>query len=466
MRNTNILLNTDSYKLSHYLQYPKNTTNVFSYIEARGGKFPKTVVVGLQAFIKEYLLTPITQQDIDEAETISTNHGFSHFNRKMWEHILHKHDGLLPIKIKAVPEGSVVDIKNALVTLENTDPECAPLTSYIETALLRAIWYPTTVATLSYTIKQICKKGLEDTADTLEKLPFMLHDFGSRGVSSKESAGIGGFAHLVNFMGTDTIESLLHARDYYGVDLSDIAQMPAFSIPAAEHSTITSWGKDNESKAYENMLEVYGGEGNLLAVVSDSYDIYNACDNIWGKELKQKVIDSGAVVVVRPDSGYPPDVVLKCLQLLDKNFGHTVNSKGFKVLNNVAVLQGDGIDENIIQEIINTITNPNDMYSVENLAFGCGGKLLQDMSRDTCHFAMKCSSMDANGTQIDVFKDPVTDKGKTSKKGRLMLFKDVDGMYFTGAESDTIHHPVLETVFVDGVLIKEYSLADLRSAAE
>jgi len=306
MNTNNLILNTDSYKISHYKQYPENTTNVFSYVEARGGKFPETVFFGLQAFLKEYFTKPITVEDIDEAELICNNHGFADFNREMWEHIVKEHDGYLPLRIKAVPEGSVIPTSNVLVTIENTDPKCAALTSYMETALLRGVWYPTTVATLSYNIKKIIKKYMEKTSDSLDGLPFKLHDFGSRGVSSKESAGL---AHLVNFLGTDTVESLVAAHRYYNMDITNPEQMPGFSIPAAEHSTITAWGKEHETEAYRNMLKAYGREGSLLAVVSDSYDIYNACENIWGKELKQEVINSGATVVVRPDSGHRPEVV-------------------------------------------------------------------------------------------------------------------------------------------------------------
>lgn len=454
----NLILNTDSYKLSHFKQYPPGTTNVFSYAEARGGKFAETVFFGLQAFIKEYLTTPITMEDIDVAEVVARNHGFPDFNREMWEHILTEYNGYMPVRIKAVPEGAPVPTSNVLVTIENTDPKCAPLTSYLETALLRGVWYPTTVATLSYSIKQTIRQYMEKTSDSLDGLPFKLHDFGARGVSSKESAGLGGLAHLVNFMGTDTIESLLFAQKYYNVDILDAAQMPGFSIPAAEHSTITSWGQENEAEAYRNMLKAYGREGSLLAVVSDSYNIYEACEKIWGEELRQEVIDSGATVVVRPDSGHPPEVVLKCLELLAKKFGTTTNSKGFKLLNNVRVIQGDGIDDEMIKEILYVTTEAG--FDADNLAFGCGGGLLQKLDRDTSKFALKCSEQTANGQTREVFKDPVTDKGKVSKKGRVMLFNNENGFY-TGQEGDE-GMEALRTVFENGVLLIDEDLATVR----
>ena len=287
MRN-NLLLMTDSYKASHFLQYPEKTERVSSYIESRGGKWDRTVFFGLQMFLKEYLSKPITQEDIDEAEAFWTAHG-EPFNREGWMHILNEHVGRLPIEIEAVDEGSVIPTRNVLVQIVNTDPTVPWLTSFLETALLRAVWYPTTVATNSFSAKEVIYRALQETADDADaEIGFKMHDFGARGVSSRESAMIGGAAHLVNFMGTDTVEGVLAARRYYGED------MAGFSIPAAEHSTITSWGgPSHEVDAFRNMLKQFAKPGALVAVVSDSYDIYNAASTLWGEVLKQEVIDSG-----------------------------------------------------------------------------------------------------------------------------------------------------------------------------
>ena len=447
----NIILNSDSYKYSQFNQYPANTTGIYSYIESRGGKYNETVFFGLQAFIKEYLTAPITQDMIDEAELIITAHG-EPFNRAGWEYILNEHNGYLPVRIRAVPEGTIVPVKNVLATIENTDPACYWLTSFLETALLRAIWYPTTVATNSREIKKLILDALEKTGDPTT-IDFKLHDFGARGVSSLESAGIGGAAHLVNFMGTDTVEALLFARRYYNAD------MAGFSIPAMEHSTVTSWGRENEVASYRNMIKQNAKPGGLIACVSDSYDIFKACE-LWGTELKQDVLDSGATVVIRPDSGDPATVVNDCLRILDKNFGHTVNAKGFKVLNNVRVLQGDGITHQTIRSIIFTITMSG--YSVDNVAFGQGGALLQIVNRDDQKFAMKCSAALVNGEWVDVFKDPITDAGKQSKKGRVTLYNNGQGNLF----SDVINKDYpdeLVTVFENGKIVKEYTFDEVRA---
>jgi nicotinamide phosphoribosyltransferase len=447
----NIILNVDSYKVSMAWQYPAGTTGVYSYIESRGGRYDRTVFFGLQAFIKEYLLQPITQADIEIAEEILTAHG-EPFNRQGWQYILDKHGGFLPVVIRAVPEGTVVPVKNVLATIENTDPECFWLTTWLETALLRAIWYPTTVATQSWTIRQLILNYLEKTGDSA-LIDFKLHDFGARGVSSLESAGIGGAAHLVNFMGTDTISGVLYAREFYG------AGVAGFSIPAAEHSTITSWGRDGEVKAYENMVKQFGRPGSIFAVVSDSYDIFNAASKLWGEELRQKVIDSGATLVIRPDSGDPVDVNKKLIQILDSKFGSTMNSKGYKVLNYVRIIQGDGINYQSIDDILTALTELG--YSADNIAFGMGGALLQQVDRDTQKFAMKASAVKINGEWRPIYKDPITDKGKVSKAGRVTLYKNFNGQYHSAVEDWP--EDCLETVFKNGQLITEYTFDQIRT---
>ena len=458
----NLLLNTDSYKVSMFKQYPQGTTGVYSYIESRGGRYDKTVFFGLQAFIKEYLLQPISQSDIDVADEILTAHG-EPFNREGWQYILDKHNGYLPVVIRAVPEGSGVPVKNVLATIENTDPECFWLTTYLETAILRAVWYPTTVATQSKTIKNVIKDYLEKTGDP-SLIDFKLHDFGARGVSSMESAGIGGAAHLVNFMGSDTITGVLYAREYYGAGIA------GFSIPAAEHSTITSWGRDNEVKAYSNMVTQFGKPGAILAVVSDSFDIYEA-SKMWGTgELKQQVIDSGATVVIRPDSGDPVEVLPKVVGILNMGFGHTKNSKGYKVLNNVRVIWGDGINLQSIKAIMRIMVDLNG-WSADNFAFGMGGALLQQVDRDTQRFAMKCSSVQINGEWRDVQKDPITDSGKKSKAGRVKLWTNSGGEYASSVSAPTGWSDkgiggwsdALQTVYMDGALFNEIDFATVRA---
>lgn len=460
----NFLLDTDSYKASHAFQYPPGTTKVFSYIESRGGRFDRTVFFGLQMYLKRYLSKPITQEMVEDAADFWAAHG-EPFNREGWEYIVNQHGGRLPVVIRAPREGSVIPTHNVLLTIENTDPKCFWLTSFLETALLRAVWYPTTVSTLSWHAKQIIRDALERSSDDPEgQLPFKLHDFGARGVSSKESAGIGGAAHLVNFMGSDTVTGILYAREFYG------APMAGFSIPAAEHSTITSWGRSREAQAYANMLAQFGKPGALFAVVSDSYDIMNAAREIWGGELRQVVMDSGSTLVVRPDSGDPLVVPVDVVEALGERFGYTINSKGYKVLPScVRVIQGDGITVESLPKILENLLARG--WSADNMAFGMGGGLLQMVNRDTQKCAMKCSAALIDGEWVDVFKDPITDPGKKSKKGQVMLWTS-GGEYETSTTRPTrwtdrgvSWEPALIDVWKNGDLLMDVTFDEVRATS-
>jgi nicotinamide phosphoribosyltransferase len=211
-------------------------------------------------------------------------------------------------------------------------------------------------------------------------------------------------AHLVNFMGTDTMEALLAARRYYGAD------MAGFSIPAAEHSTMTSWGRAREQDAYANMLDAFDG---LVAVVSDSYDLDAALTGIWGGALRDKVLARKGTLVVRPDSGDPVETPMRAIKTLWDAFGGTVNAKGYRVLDShVRVIQGDGMTPDTIARLIARLIEEG--FAIDNITFGMGGGLLQQVNRDTLRFAMKANAMrDADGLWRDVAKAPA----KASKAG-------------------------------------------------
>ena len=458
----NLLLNTDSYKTSHWLQYPPNSEYLSSYIEPRGGIFEETVFFGLQAFLKEYLSTPISHQDFVEASVMLAAHGVP-FYKAGWQYILDQYQGYLPVAIEAVPEGTVVPNKNAVVQIINTDPQCYWLVSYLETALLRAIWYPSTVASLSYACKKIIRAGMEKSAESLAGLSFKLHDFGARGASSLETASLGGLAHLVNFSGTDTLSALVAASRWYGMQTTEL--MPAFSIPAAEHSTITSWGRDSEVDAYRNMLNQFGGTDKIVAVVSDSYDLWNAIDQLWGDVLKQQVASTGGVLVIRPDSGDPVKVVREALIRLANRFGYRINSKGYKVLPDyVRLIQGDGINPVSLQKILDAIMEAG--FSADNVAFGMGGGLLQQVDRDTLGWAMKASAAQVAGEWRDVYKDPITSKAKRSKRGRLALVNTSQGIETIRLDDLNGRTNLLQPVYHNGKLLREDTLTEVRARTE
>lgn len=460
---SSIITGADSYKFSHFYQDPPGTTLKQSHVVARNIKgIAKSYVdhvtfFGLQAWIKERLMKPFTQEDIEFAEIFAKGHGVP-FNRDAWQTILKRYKGYLPVKIRSLPEGSQVPIGVAQVIIENTDSDFPWLTAYIETELLRAVWYPSTVATISRACRKIIYSYLQQTSDRAdEEIAFKLHDFGQRGVSSRQSAGLGGMAHLINFMGTDTTEGVLAAMEYYGAGIA------GFSIPAMEHSTVTIWGKENESEAFRNMLEK--SPGPIVACVSDSYDIYNAVTSIWGEQLRQAVIDSGKTVVVRPDSGDPLQIVHEVIELLGNKFGYTTNNKGYRVLNNVRVIQGDGIDPEAIEQILEDLKTAG--WSAENIAFGMGAGLLQNVNRDTFGYANKCNFAIVNGEKVDVFKDPITDHNKRSWKGHIDVVS-VNGEYVNTDQPTKTKHfdlSMMETRYDTGSLGKMYTFDEVKQNA-
>ncbi|KAJ1463175.1 nicotinate phosphoribosyltransferase family-domain-containing protein [Pelagophyceae sp. CCMP2097] len=453
----NFCLLSDSYKVSHWGQYPPKTTSVYSYFESRGGVYPEVCFFGLQYFLKRYLEgVVVTREKIDEAAELYALHlpkGL--FNRAGWEHILDKHKGRLPLRICAVEEGSVVPVKQALLTVENTDPQCFWLTNYVETLLVQ-VWYPMTVATHSREQKKALAAYLHATGG--DSAEMKLVDFGFRGVSSVETAGIGGCAHLVNFAVTDNVASLVVARKYYG------CQCAGFSVPASEHSTMTAWGRDGEAGAMRNMLETY--PAGPVACVSDSFDIFKACGDVWGTELKDQILDRDGCLIVRPDSGDPLTTAVKVLDILGEKFGTTLNRNGFKVLHpNVRVLWGDGIDHDSLCDILATLKARG--WSADNIAFGSGGGLLQKLNRDTQKCAFKCSSVIVDGEHRNVYKDPITDPGKVSKKGRLALLDGPNGLYTRTecAPGVAVSGDLLLPVFEDGVVLRTCTLDEVRARA-
>ncbi len=466
MKNHNLILLADAYKYSHHKLYLPGTQHIYSYLESRGGKFSSTVFYGLQYFLKQYFEgVVITQEDINEAKELMPQ-VFGRddvFSADKFQYIVDVHGGKLPIKIKAVKEGSVVPTHNVLLTIENTDPNCYWLTNFLETILMQ-IWYPNTVATLSFEIRKLLYKYYSETAndESLAGIDFVLNDFGFRGVSSLESAGIGGSAHLLSFDGSDTIAASTFARKFYKSN-----EMAGKSIPATEHSIMTLLGKKGEIDMMKHVLNTF--PSGILACVSDSYNIFEACENLWGNELKQQIEDRDGVLVIRPDSGDPVATLLKVFEILFDRFGYNINAKGFKVLpSKIRVIQGDGVNYDSIAEILEALKQNG--ISAENLVLGMGGALLQKIDRDTQKFAIKCSYAQINGKDIEVAKSPTEmdalgnlhESFKKSKAGKLKLIKTKNGYETVKQHEMPEYEDELITVFENGEVLVEYQFEELK----
>ena len=472
----NLILKTDSYKISHPAMWPPNTTSSHYYMEARSDKvYDDLIFFGLQMILKKYFLTPITMRDIVEAKVFSDLHfGHNVFPYSSWKYILDNYDGYIPVNIKAVREGSKIQTGNVLMTVESIDEKCAWVSGWIESLLLR-VWYPTLVATKSYNVRKLIDRYLDLSSDSPEEeIWFKLHDFGARACSSSEQAEIGGAAHLLNFKGSDTVEGILAANKYYGnwddtcpeelvEELSGI-NMYGNSIPATEHSVTTSFGEKSEFKAYRHFINCYLRENQMLACVIDSYDSFNALNSFWcSNEIVENIKTKDSTIVIRVDSGDPVEEVLSALNILQNTYGYVYNSKGYRVLNNVRVLQGDGIDIDIVEKILQETTKNG--FSASNVSFGMGGKLLHPGTRDTLGFAYKLSNLTSGNVNYDVCKSPKTDESKRSKEGRLGLFLDEStGMYETKKLEDSLSDEfnLLESVYIPGQLLRNHTLSEIR----
>ena len=462
MIENNVCLLTDSYKVTHHYFYPKGTEKIYSYLESRvGAEFNKTIFYGLQYIIKKYLEgAVVTQEKIDEADAlISTHIGEGIFNRDGWQHILDDCDGKLPIEIKAVSEGTPVEVGNALMTVENTDSESYWLPNYLEPLLLQ-VWYPSTVATLSAEVRKLCNFYLEVTGSQKDNLDFMLHDFGYRGATSTESAMLCGSAHLLSFSGTDTIASLAMPENYY-----NDPNIYGFSVQATEHSVMTSLGPEGEISQILNVID--NAKEGVLSLVIDSYNYRNFLTEAGnsGSELNEAILNfldgENNKVVFRPDSGEPVSTTIDCLNLLSDGFGSHLTDKGYKVFDlNIGLLWGDGLNYQKIRDILFAMKSSG--WAAQNIIFGMGGGLHSTVNRDTQRNAFKCSAQMRDGQWHDIFKNPL-DSSKKSKTGRFRLIRQNDS--FRTVPIDAEGEDYLKTVFKDGELLIDDTFGNVKQRA-
>ncbi len=442
-----LISHVDSYKLGHFRQYDPSIDYIASYIESRGTErnWDQMVVAGVEWIRHNVLAKPIvTQESLDRMKVKAARHGTS-FNADDWQYIIDTYEGFAPVTVFAMDEGTVTPLKTPILMVLNFDDRLPWLGSYMEDVLLRPIWYASTVATQSFHIKKIFKKYLLKTTGKLDGIDFMLHDFGARGVSSHESAMIGGLAHAYSFMGSDTFELLELCDELYP---ETVDGMPIYSIDASEHSIATSW--PSEDDFIDHILTQFSTPNKLFAIISDSYNIWDFISRKLGGTFKARVEalgDINARMVVRPDSGDPLVVVVKAIEALMDAFGYTINDRGYKVLPPyVRVIQGDGVNEESIEKILERMTASG--LSTENIVFGMGGALLQRLDRDTLKFAQKaCAGLRANEEKFfPIFKNPIDDPGKTSRKGLMIVNKDFSVTSVDEITNDLMENNLLRVV--------------------
>lgn len=488
MNNTPITLLADFYKLSHRKQYPQGTTKVYSTLTPRSNKYApysdEIVWFGLQYFIKEYLIDRFNKDFFSKPkdEVISEYSRLVEFSLGKeyaeTKHIEELHDlGYLPIKISTLPEGSLVPMRVPVMTIENTHEDFFWLTNFLETILSTSIWLPTTSATLAYSYRKVLNDYAIKTTGSTSGVEFQGHDFSMRGMSSEQSATVSGAGHLLSFKGTDTIPSILFLEKYYNGNIEK--SLIGASIPATEHSVMCSYGQENEKDLLTHLLtEVY--PTGLFSAVCDTWDFWKLVSE-YLPELKETIMSRDGKLVIRPDSGNPVDIICGTVlnggktpeekglvEVLYEIFGGQINELGFKVLDShIGAIYGDSITLEIAKEICEKLYKKG--FATTNVVFGIGSYSYQYATRDTFGFAVKATYAIVDNEERMLFKDPKTDSGiKKSQKGLVVVNKDNNGKFFfedNFVDNDEYKSKtnLLETVFVNGKLIKETSLDEIRT---
>mmetsp|Transcript_10482 Transcript_10482/g.21655 ORF Transcript_10482/g.21655 Transcript_10482/m.21655 type:complete len:562 (+) Transcript_10482:93-1778(+) len=438
---------TDSYKATHFQMYPEALSmTAYGEFRAQYKDVPcdddRFVFYGIRHCIENIVNRPWTVADVEAAEQFYNTHNVAFtpypFPKDLFLKFIAENDGYFPVQIQALPEGTVAYVRTPCFVI-TAEGEYSRLCTFLET-VLDMVWYPSCVATLSRFVRDVVEDAFNKSVD--EEAFFLvdsrLHDFGFRGCTCIEQSVLGGAAHLLNFGGSDTMSACYHVQQHLNE-----GRPVGTSIPATEHSVMTAW-KDEEA-AMTNEIAMYGHS--LYACVMDSYDYDNAL-NVVLPAVAEQVKAKGGTIVLRPDSGDPLTQVLKGLRAAEKTFGVTTNNKGFKCLQNSAVIQGDGVNYESVKEILAGVMDAG--YAASNVAFGMGGGLLQKMNRDTMSFATKLSHIvDMDGTHRDVMKTPKTSSAKISLPGRLFVGRQggVPLVYPAEAEECAGMEPVLKVVY-------------------
>jgi len=487
----NPLTAIDFYKADHRRQYPEGTEYVYSNLTPRSSRLApvldgfddRVVFVGLQGYIKRILIdawdTHFFQQPKEKV--------IAKYKRRMdqalgegavpVDHMEALHDlGYLPIRIKALPEGSRVNIKVPMFTMINTKPEFFWLTNYLETSISAEVWKMCTTASIAYEYKQLLTKYAVKTGAPLDFVPVQGHDFSFRGMSGIDDAAQSGMGHLTSFIGTDTVAAIDYAEDYYNAE-----GVIGVSVPATEHSVMCMGTQDGEIETFRRLVEDLYPSG-VVSIVSDTWDFWQVISE-FALELKDTILARQenalglAKVVFRPDSGDPVKVICGdpdaqpgspafkgAVECLWEIFGGDMTEEGFKSLNQrVGVIYGDSITLERAQAILEGLAAKG--FASNNIVFGVGSYTYQYLTRDNFGFALKATWGQVNGEAREIFKDPITDNGeKKSARGFLRVEETENGFeLFDQQTAEQEQQGALEVVFEDGALVVDQSLGEIRA---
>lgn len=488
MKDYPAMLLCDFYKISHRLQYPKRTEVVYSTWTPRTSRkdgIDKIVCFAVQAFIKEYFLKyfKINFFDRNKDEIIAEYERYIKYTLNDLNpdssHIAALYDlGYLPIKIKALPEGTLTPIRVPMLTVENTLPEFFWLTNYFETLMSCELWMPMTSATIAFDYRKIVEKYARETVGNSNHVPFQCHDFSMRGMPRVDAAAISGAAHLLSFCGTDTIPAIIFMEKYYNGNIEK--ELIGTSIPATEHSVMCVGGDEDELGTFRRLLdEVY--PSGIFSVVSDTWDLWKVLTE-YLPALKENVLARDGKCVIRPDSGDPVKIICGnedvefgspeykgVIELLWETFGGTINELGYRELDShIGAIYGDSITTDRAIAICEGLKAKG--FASSNIVFGVGSYTYQYNTRDTFGFALKATYAVVDGVEKKLFKDPITDSGvKKSQKGLVAVVESereltlIDDLDRDAYDALYAKHDKLQTVFEDGKLLVDESISTIRA---
>jgi nicotinamide phosphoribosyltransferase len=490
MSNTNPMLLIDFYKAVHAEMLPKGITKSVSYFTPRMSRvkrWDKLVMFGLQGFIKTYLIDYFNKEFFgksfpivmaDYRRIMDAALGADAYNIKKIEqlHML----GYLPIEIVALPEGTLVPVHVPMFGITNTHPDFAWLPQALESLISAEMWHPMIAATVGYTYRQIVNEYYDKTCDDNLSRARALGSFDFRGEECLQSAVKAGAGWCLSFLNTATVPTIPYLEQMYNCDCTK--EPVAFGSPSTEHSVMCSnYAVDGDEISFlrRALTEIYPNTS--FSCVCDSYDYWNVVDNIL-PQLKTEIMEHNGCFLVRGDSGDPVDVVTKTVFKLWKHFGGTINSKGYKVLDpHVKAIYGDSITVQRCEEIYKILMENG--FACSNVALGVGSfsfqcieedGILKPFTRDTFSCCIKATYCEINGEPYPIFKNPKEGGFKKSQKGCCIVYRDLDSDLLpnsveikhidgcTWEQAVTNPCNLLETVFKDGKLVKEYSLAEIR----
>lgn len=505
MKLSNSLFKTDAYKNFHRLQYHPLTTMVYSNLTARGSRYKninKTVFFGLQYFLKEFLINQWNESFFKRPK----DEVISEYKRMVenclgkdlmtYEYLERLHDlQYLPLEIRALPEGTLIDLRIPMLTIHNTKPEFFWLTNYLETILSCTIWQPVTCATVAYQFRKILDRYAKETSSNPDFAKWQSHAFFYRGMGSDESAALTGLGHLLSSVGSDNVNVLPLAEEYYGANCEK--ELVFGSVVANEHSCTSSNILYNYSQLDKNiphedrmeeaeyqylkrlLTEVH--PKGILSYVADTYSYWRLVTKILPR-LKNEIMNRDGKLVIRPDSSptTPADIICGnssanteyerkgSIQFLWEIFGGMTNSKKYKELDpHIGLIYGDSITLDGLEEICERLKNKD--FASTNVVFGVGSFLMQYCTRDNLGIAIKSTYVEIDGKPLNIFKDPQTDSGvKRSAKGLLSVWQNTDNIKdgFRLVEESTwdmVQRSELKTVFKDGKLYNEQTLSQIRA---